>query len=418
MNIDKLLQLESRKCFNYLMETTNYDENSKGYGLTQDRFKHPKMCSLAASGFAIAALAIGVENKWISYKLGKERALNTLKNIYENIDNYGGMLLHFVNKDTGIRYGKSEFSTIDTALFIAGMLVVDSYFSDDVIRKYANLIYNRIDWNRYIFEHDGKTQFYMSYNNLVKGSYRNKAKSPWIYHWSMTAEQLIMYILAAGSQKVSKDTAKALFNGFDRPIAHYRNIEYVHSPENGLFTYQYSHIFFPFQNYLDSNNFDWFLNSQKAHEAHVLYAKNHKEHNPTFRGGIFGLSASDTPKGYRGDGFSLYNDLGKKTLPRHKPTGTVAIYSMLCGLPFVEKAVKKGTASLYENYPDSFTERGFVDAINFKNDNHWIDDDYLGIDKGATLLMIDNYYSGTVWKMIEKHSIIQNGIRKLDFIRK
>jgi hypothetical protein len=51
------------------------------------------------------------------------------------------------------------------------------------------------------------------------------------------------------------------------------------------------------------------------------------------------------------------------------------------------------------------------------SEQNWYATTYLGIDKGSTLLMIDNALYGDVWELYMKHPRIQKAIAKLGMIR-
>ena len=58
-----------------------------------------------------------------------------------------GWFYHFVERHTGERAWKSELSTIDTALLLAGVLTAQQYFaSDGEIVRMAQEIYERVDF--------------------------------------------------------------------------------------------------------------------------------------------------------------------------------------------------------------------------------------------------------------------------------
>jgi hypothetical protein len=63
-------------------------------------------------------------------------------------DHVRGWYYHFVSRDTGERTWASEFSTVDTALLLAGVLTVQQYYRDDnEIFELASGIYKRIDFD-------------------------------------------------------------------------------------------------------------------------------------------------------------------------------------------------------------------------------------------------------------------------------
>ena len=45
----------------------------------------------------------------------------------------------------------------------------------------------------------------------------------------------------------------------------------------------------------------------------------------------------------------------------------------------------------------------------------WFDNEYLGIDQGPILLMIENYRSGFVWTIMRKNPYIRRGLERAGF---
>ena len=43
----------------------------------------------------------------------------------------------------------------------------------------------------------------------------------------------------------------------------------------------------------------------------------------------------------------------------------------------------------------------------------WVAGDYLGIDQGPIVAMIENYRSGLLWKLFMSDPDIQNGLKKI-----
>lgn len=416
--IDDILKNEAYLCYKFLIEHTIFIKGHPGYGLTIDRTSRKNKASVASSGFMLSALVIGIERGYDSYETNLERAIYTLKNFSENIPHYMGMFAHYIDTNTGERYKKCEYSTIDTVLFLNGMITVDSYFDHELIHKYAKEIYERIQWNDFTFDHNGHLQFHMAYNDQADGDYVENNKTGWIFHWSMMAEQLSMYFLAAGSNEVTPKIAKDLFLGFERYTGGYQGINFVYSPLGTLFVHQYSHAWVDFGKYYDLKGFDWFENSQKACLACKKYCDDLKEEHPSFKL-AWGLSSCDGPKGYHSYGhppFGWDYDHNREDLIK-RTDGTIALYALVASLPFVPDLVKETLEQLLAKYPELFGPYGLYDSFNL-TDHLWIGEEYLGIDKGITLLMIDNYYYHTTWDNYMNHAIIKNAIEKLGFIKK
>ena len=56
---------------------------------------------------------------------------------------------------------------------------------------------------------------------------------------------------------------------------------------------------------------------------------------------------------------------------------------------------------------------GFYDA--FSIEKNWFPSQYLALDQGPAIVMIENYRSGLLWKLFMSCPEIQNGLKKLDF---
>ena len=57
---------------------------------------------------------------------------------------------------------------------------------------------------------------------------------------------------------------------------------------------------------------------------------------------------------------------------------------------------------------------GFKDAFN--PSEKWFATDYLGIDQGPIVLMIENYRSGRIWNIFMQHPNVQRGLALAGFL--
>ena len=86
--------------------------------------------------------------------------------------------------------------------------------------------------------------------------------------------------------------------------------------------------------------------------------------------------------------------------------------------------------TMRQRYGDNlFGRYGFVDAFNptlrdkslqvpqgrIAADTAWFDTDYLGIDQGPIIAMIENYRSDFVWKLMRRSPYVVTGLCKLGF---
>ena len=45
----------------------------------------------------------------------------------------------------------------------------------------------------------------------------------------------------------------------------------------------------------------------------------------------------------------------------------------------------------------------------------WFSKEYIGIDKGIEMVMLENYLHGTIWKNFLKNKYVQKGLKDLNF---
>ena len=397
----ELLKEAHKKSFNFF-----YNEICKeqiGYGLIYDNSSNKNVASIAASGFALSSICIGVECGYISRNEGLEIAIKSLETLLQ-IEHMNGFFVHFIEINTLKKYRKTEYSTIDTALCLNGVITVDSYFKDERISKMANHLIERVDYEWLVHEHENKKYFHMAYNPESDGAYAN-GRPGFISRWDMTAEQLMMYVFAANN--IDEKLAIELYNSFDRPIGEYQGIKQVHSPGNALFIYQYPLAWLDLREFVDRFNFSWYQNTINACRICYNFCVDMKGKYRSYHEQSFGISASDTPNGYRVFGGPPRKDESYNT------DGTVCVHAFLGSLPFIPQESIDTFKWASTNIGGLDGEYGLYDAYNI--DSNWVSNRYYGIDKGLELLMLDAYLYKTVWSSYIKHPIITNGLRVLGF---
>jgi len=392
------LMKEYKGSFLYFWEQANTDEKSPGYGLIRDRYPgNPGIASIASTGFGLTALVIGVEEGWISKEEANKRALGTLNTLL-NLDNFYGFFYHFLDMNTGNRVWNSEISTIDTAILICGALTAGKYFGSQVWDK-AKQLYERINWNKMV--HPVKNYFYMAYT----------PERGFEGYWDFYAEQLMLYVLGAGAPVEKNRIWEDVYYSFKRNYGGYKGEKFIHSWFGSLFTYQYSHAWIDFRNWYDKFNVNWYQNSVDASLANYNYCKDNADKFKSFSIG-WGVTACDTLQGYNG---LLGTPPSGNDSTVHKVDGTLAPSGALGSIVFTPKESLWALDNYYK-LPDLVGKYGLKDAFNL--DLNWFDSDYIGIDKGITLLMIANYKSEIVWKVFMSIQYVQNGLRNLGFVKK
>jgi hypothetical protein len=132
----------------------------------------------------------------------------------------------------------------------------------------------------------------------------------------------------------------------------------------------------------------------------------------------WGVTASDGPtEKYNFDGKKFLGYAGRGTSGpdyNYFDDGTIAPYGPLSSLPFAPEIVLPTIKAIRQKYSDRLWGKyGFYDSFN--PTANWFDDDFLGIDQGPMLIMIENFRTGLVWDYMMKDPVIQKGLSKLGF---
>jgi hypothetical protein len=374
-----------------------------GYGLTVDHTGDLSLSSIASTGFYLSSLVIGVAQGYLSYDHALTQAMGTLKTLL-SLPHYHGFIAHFIHIPTGERYKKCEYSTIDTALALNGVITVDSYFANAELSALASQLLDRVDWDILIHNRGDKKQFYMAYNPDADGDYVH-GKPGYIHHWSMLAEQLMMYVFYA-ADTANPALAKTLYQDFERHQVTYHSSTYFGSPGNSLFVYQYPQCWFDLKKISDEQGVQWFENTRQAIYGHYWLSRDTVSKYPSFASSYFGFTASYGRKGYQVSGaIPNVND-------EIHHDGSVAINAMIGSLYHAPELALPAIESLAKR-PDLWDENyGFLNAFSDENPL-WRSSRMLGIDKGLELLMTNAYLHQDVMKAYMAHPRIQKGMQVL-----
>ena len=403
-----------------------WHESNPANGLVKDRSTKDSPASIAATGFAIPAWAIGAEKKWITRQAAAERTLTLLKFLMNSEQSekklatgYKGFYYHFLNMQTGEREWNCELSSIDTGLLFAGIIFARNYFdgSNDVerlIRELSDQIINRADWKFFTLPDLNKMP-----NSICMGWTPEEQFHSW--GWHGYNEALILYIIAAG---LGMEKAE---RGYNTWLSTYEWSEpykgLAHAVFPPLFGHQYSHMFIDFRNladdYLKEKKIDYFQNSRLATYTQREYAKENPKGWIGYDSLTWGLTACDGPgDSYNKDGKEFLGYAGRGTSGKelnYFDDGTIAPTAAAGSIAFAPEIVipalmnfkeKFGSEGLWDKY-------GFVDAFNLTAG--WYDKDYIGIDQGPIIIMIENFRSEFVWKLMMQDPVIQNGLKRLNF---
>ncbi|MDD5216768.1 MAG: glucoamylase family protein [Candidatus Omnitrophica bacterium] len=367
--------------------------SDKVTGLTRDSSQAGSPASIAATGFALAAVAIGQSRGWIPKEQAYAQIKKTLRTLLSKADQKKGFFYHFLDPRSGKRVWGSEVSSIDTTLLVAGALLAGQYYPGTEIEAMAKKVYARIDW-----------QWMMNNSSLVCMGW--KPESGFLpYYWNSYNEHLLLQALAIGSP--THPIPAEAWNAWTRNEDVYRDKDIVYSYTGCLFTYQYAQAYIDFRE-LDDRGINYFDNSVNASIANWEYSSENRDQYKSYGGNLWGLSASLGPAGYKAYGAKPGQGLHD---------GTIAPHSALSSINFTPERSIAAAHLFFNQYQDRLYDHfGFKDAFNL--DKNWWAEEYLGIDQGITVLMLENYLNhGAVWNKFMQLLPVQFWIKRCNLLK-
>jgi hypothetical protein len=347
----------------------------------------------------------------------------------EGTTGYKGLFYHFLDMTTGARFQQVELSTIDTALLMAGVLASQGYFDRDdpveaEIRSAADQLYRRADW-----------AWAQAHPPLITlGWLPERGFDPG--DWRGYDEAMILYILALGSP--THPVGPGAWSAWTSTYVWSEWYGQAHVDFPPLFGHQFSHIWIDFRgiqdDYMRTHGIDYFENSRRAVLAQRAYAIANPEGWVGFGENVWGVTACDGPADvtlqYNGAPRVFHSYAGRGVGARFRiDDGTIAPMGAAASIPFAPEVAIPAVKAMKERYGEwVYSTYGFLDAFNptFTFDVKpamgrivpgvgWFDTDYLGIDQGPIVAMLENYRSGFVWSVMRKSPYVAVGLRRAGF---
>ncbi|MDB5392152.1 MAG: hypothetical protein JWM11_7798 [Planctomycetaceae bacterium] len=417
----QMLDLLQREAFDYFLHEVN-PEN----GLIADKTQADAPASIAAIGLALAAYPVGVERALMSRETAAARTLTTLR-FFRNSQQgtgvdatgYRGFYYHFLDMKSGRRFKNCELSIIDSTFLLAGMLVAAEYFNQDSmtefeIRVLADELYRRADW---VWAMDrGKT--------VTHGW---KPESGFLPHrWQGYDEAMLLYLLGLGSptHPLPLESYSAWTSTYTWKTLYGHELLYCGS----LFTHQLSHIWVDFagirDDYMRDKQIDYFENSRRASLVQQRYAIQNPNEFEGYGENCWGITASDGPgwiKRRIKNRDRQFFDYVARGIPDGPDDGTLAPWAVIASLPFAPEIVEPAFKQFELLKIKEANSYGFKSTFNrtftleSEKNPFWVSPWHFGIDQGPIVLMVENFRSGLIWRLMRKCRDLVTGLRRAGF---
>lgn len=398
-----LLTLVQQQTFKYF-----WDFGHPVSGLARERTTSGDLVTTGGSGFGVMAILAGVQRGFIT----RQQALARLTTIVgflsdsTKVSRYHGAFSHWLNGASGatIPFSPNDDGgdIVETSYMLEGLLCARQYFNsatdpqEIALRSKVNAIWAAVDWNWY--RQGGQNVLYWNWSP-DHGWAVNVAVRGW-------DEALITYVLAASA---SPDSIPAVVyrDGWARDGGMQNNKSFYGiglplGPDYGgpLFFAHYSFLGIDPHGLSDAYASYW--TQDTAHtRINYLYCVNNPKGYFGYSNLCWGLTASDEQGGYSA----------------HSPTnddGVISPTAAISSLPYMPAESMNALRFFYYTLGDKlWNTYGFIDAFDLATG--WYDTDFLAIDQGPEIVMIENYRSGLLWDLFMSCPEVQQGMKKLGF---
>lgn len=359
--------------------------------------------TIGGTGFGIMAIIAGVEREFLKREAAVKQ-LTRIVNFLDTCDRYHGAWSHWYFGSTGKTRPFSQKDNggdiVETAFLIQGLLAAREYFNESnhmesTLRETITKLWHEVDWNWYTNQ---QNQLFWHW-------------SP-DYGWEMNHpirgynECLIAYILAASSptNAIAPEVYQQGWKGSNNYIngnTYYDITLPLGYPYGGpLFFSHYSFLGLDPRGLHDQHTSYWEQNQNHTLINH-MYCVDNPNNYAGYSAYCWGLTASDNHQGY--SAHSPTNDLG-----------VIAPTAALSSFPYTPDLSMPALRFFYEELGEKlWGPYGFYDAFSIHHD--WYADNYLAIDQGPIVVMIENYRSGLLWDLFMSNPEIHQGLRSLGF---
>lgn len=400
INDDELLTLVQKQTFNYF-----WDFGHPVSGMARERSSSMELVTTGGTGFGIMATIVAVERQLIDRAAAVERLLKIGRFLKNDATPYHGAFAHWINGSTGQTAPFSEKDNgadlVETSFLFQGLLTARQYFTGEnneekELRELITLLWEAVDWSW--FRRNNEEVLYWHW-------------SP-DYGWEMNLrisgwnECLITYVLAASSPTFP--ISKAVYdngwanNGNMRNNGTFYDFLLPLGPSYGgpLFFAHYSFLGLNPKNLKDQYADYWQQNVNHARINHAYCSRNPSNYLG-YSDICWGLTASD----------------GNDRYSAHSPSndrGVITPTAALSSMPYTPEESMAALRFFYYKLGDKLWKQyGFIDAFNLTE--QWYASDFLAIDQGPIIVMIENYRTGLIWDLFMSIPEIQTGLTKLGF---
>ena len=352
-----------------------------------------------ASGFGIMSLVVGVERGWLQRDEAVDQIVRIVR-FLKKADRFAGAWAHWYNQSGKIvPFGNQNQAgeIVETAFMMGGLLTACEYFNGNSageieMREATEYFWNTIEWNHFV---------------------RN-GHMYWIWHQDSDSyelpligwhETLLVYVLAMAApeeHRVSESVYRSCWQGYN--FSHSGRETYGYELPLGsdlggpLFLSQYSFLGLDPRRMMDSHCYYWAQN-QNHTMVNRHYCVYEAPADNMYSASNWGLTACG---GCGSHPAYLSRD-------PENDDGVIAPTAAISAFPYTPFYSAQVLLNLERNYPKLNGKYGF--GVAYCPAEKAVSSEYLAMEHAPMAIMMENYRSGLIWKLLMRNALVQRGLQ-------
>ncbi|BET68152.1 hypothetical protein ASA1KI_30700 [Opitutales bacterium ASA1] len=418
MNDEQLLDMVQEGCFRYYWEAGHPNAGLAPEILPGDEH----LIATGGNGFGIMAMLVAIERGFITRDQGVERMAEILR-FLDRADRFKGVWPHFLDGRTGRTvpfFGRYDDGgdLVESAFVMQALLTARQYFDRDdaaerEIRATVTRFWHEMEWSWFRKTPDSDVLYWhWSENHGFHISHP-------LIGWN---ETLIVYLLAIASptHAVPPEMYHTGFAGTSERHRKYRqgwsrtrdgdsyvNGKTHHGIRLDVGVGNGAELFFLHFNFM---GFD----PRGIRDAYTNYFDNSRAIALVNR-----AYCIENPRGMLGYGPDCWgrsagvNSGGGRAMPRDD-NGTINVMASLASMPYTPEESMAALRHFYRNLGDRIWGiHGFHDGFN--ETWNWFDPDYMALNQGPIVGMIENHRTGLLWRLFMANPEIASALAAIGF---
>lgn len=390
-----LMNEHEQKVMDYFVSGSN-----PGTGMACNSSASKSTLTTGATGFGIMSLIIGVERGWITRSAAASQIVR-ITEFLKSADRFAGAWAHWYDP-TGkiVPFGdqKAAGEIVETAFMMGGLLTASEYFDgadadETAIREATGYFWQTIEWNRFL--KDG-TLYWIWHAD------EDRHELP-LVGWNETLLVYILGMAAPEEHRIPADVYRNCWQGYD--FSHPTRETYGYSLPLGtdkggpLFLSQYSFLG---------------LDPREMQDSHCYYWAQNQNHTMINR--HYCVYEAPAEYGYSESAWGLTACGGCGEHPDYRSRdpenddGILAPTAAISAFPYTPFYSAQVLLNLERNYAKLNGRYGFY--VSYCPSDKSVSGEYLAMEHAPMAIMMENYRSGLIWKLLMGNSCVQEGLRQ------